>query len=183
MPGQSGGRLVCKRRAAQQGNPRALLTASCGGRLLRSWGHHREMPYNSHPIALPADVFSLALHPSRPLLAAGLSSGHLHAYTWPHSGDSGEDEDEGGDAEDEGGFRVSWKTRRHKGSCRCIAFSGDGGGALLTVPPLRPGADIQARSDILVRHRLALQGRRLRDRPSLCQNLRPRSPLVIPLPP
>lgn len=91
------------------------------------------MPYNSHPIALPADVFSLALHPSRPLLAAGLSSGHLHAYTWPHSGDSGEGE--GGDAEAEGGFRVSWKTRRHKGSCRCIAFSGDGGGALLPVPP------------------------------------------------
>lgn len=99
------------------------------------------MPYSSHSIPLPSDLFSLALHPSKPLLAAGLSSGHLHTYTWPQpEDDEDDDEDDGGDAEKDveggksGGFKISWKTRRHKGSCRCIAFSGDGDGALLIFP-------------------------------------------------
>lgn len=99
------------------------------------------MPYNSHSITLPSDLFSLALHPSKPLLAAGLSSGHLHTYTWPYSedsddhGDDNDDDDMREDAKNEqnGGFKISWKTRRHKGSCRCIAFSGDGDGGF--IPP------------------------------------------------
>lgn len=107
-----------------------------------------EMPYNSHSITLPSDLFSLALHPSKPLLAAGLSSGHLHTYTWPHSGDSNDNDDDDDDHDDDnaqgdakseenGGFKISWKTRRHKGSCRCIAFSGDGDGGFILLPQLR----------------------------------------------
>lgn len=103
------------------------------------------MPYDSHSITLPSDLFSLALHPSRPLLAAGLSSGHLHTYAWPYSGDSDDheddDDDDDGDnvegnakKEEDGGFKIAWKTMRHKGSCRCVAFSADGGGGF--IPPM-----------------------------------------------
>lgn len=103
-----------------------------------AFGLEDKMPFNSHSIALPSDVFSLALHPSKPLLAAGLSSGHLHTYTWPYSeGDEdGDEDDDAGDSkkEEDGGFKISWKTKRHKGSCRCIAFSGDGDGELLIIP-------------------------------------------------
>lgn len=107
------------------------------------------MPYDSHSITLPSDLFSLALHPSRPLLAAGLSSGHLHTYTWPYSGDSDDreddddsddDDDDDGDGdyvegntkkEEDGGFKIAWKTMRHKGSCRCVTFSADGDGGFI----------------------------------------------------
>lgn len=91
------------------------------------------MPYDSHSITLPSDLFSLALHPTRSLLAAGLSSGHLHTYTWPYSEDSGDDDgddEDAGKTEENGGFKILWKTRRHKGSCRCVAFSGDGDGGV-----------------------------------------------------
>ncbi|RPB13982.1 WD40 repeat-like protein [Morchella conica CCBAS932] len=90
------------------------------------------MPYKAHSLTLPSDVFSLALHPSKPLLATGLSSGHVYTYKWPEDDDSDNDS---GDDEDsvahepkaaDGGFEVAWKTRRHKGSCRQVAFSGDG---------------------------------------------------------
>lgn len=95
------------------------------------------MPYNSHSISLPSDLFSLALHPNRPFLATGLSSGHLRTYTWPYSEDGdNHDDSDGGVEEDptirgDGGFRILWKTRRHKGSCRCVAFSGDGDGEFI----------------------------------------------------
>lgn len=88
------------------------------------------MPYKAHSLALPSDVFSLALHPSKPLLATGLSSGHVYTYKWTKDEDEGDaDADDDSDIEAkaaDGGFGVAWKTRRHKGSCRQVAFSGDG---------------------------------------------------------
>lgn len=144
---------VCQRRAARQGNLGAEQPYFCGfdiyffhsGRARspaesNSAGKNA-MPYDSHSITLPSDLFSLALHPSRPLLAAGLSSGHLHTYTWPYSEGSDDDHEDDDDddvegnakKEEDGGFKIAWKTMRHKGSCRCVAFSADGDGGF--IPP------------------------------------------------
>lgn len=82
--------------------------------------------FKSHSIPFQSPVFTLAAHPSEPLLTAGLLSGHVYTYTWPKEVPS-DDEDE---AEDglPGGYKVAWKTRRHKGSCRSAAYSNDGQG-------------------------------------------------------
>lgn len=143
------------------------------------------MPYDSHSITLPSDLFSLALHPTRSLLAAGLSSGHLHTYTWPYSEDSGDDDgddEDVGKTEENGGFKILWKTRRHKGSCRCVAFSGDGDGGVyssrrckgrvLTFPAFSSG--------LLVWNRLAVQSGVLGNGPGLCEDIHSRSRLVTP---
>ncbi|KAK6519471.1 WD repeat-containing protein jip5 [Arthrobotrys megalospora] len=80
--------------------------------------------FKSHSIPFQSPVFTLAAHPSEPLFTAGLLSGHVYTYTWPKEVPS-DDEDE---AEDglPGGYKVAWKTRRHKGSCRSAAYSNDG---------------------------------------------------------
>jgi WD40 repeat protein len=79
--------------------------------------------YESRPIALPSDLFALAVHPTEPLLTAGLLSGHVHAYTWRAADAS--DSDSTTPAQD-AAFSIAWKTRRHKGSCRTLGFSSDG---------------------------------------------------------
>lgn len=83
--------------------------------------------FKSHSIPFRSPVFTLAAHPSEPLFTAGLLSGHVYTYTWPKEVPS-DDEDE---AEDglPGGYKVAWKTRRHKGSCRGAAYSHDGQGS------------------------------------------------------
>ncbi|KAF8533546.1 WD40-repeat-containing domain protein [Trichophaea hybrida] len=77
--------------------------------------------YDSHSIALSSDIFSLAVHPTRPIFVAGLSSGHVYTYTWPSTPD---DDDEAPTTEQD--FTVAWKTHRHKGSCRSAVYSDDG---------------------------------------------------------
>jgi hypothetical protein len=97
-------------------------------------------------LPLPDDVFCLAAHPTRPLVAAGLASGHVHAFRIPPSpaqrrlpfagdeDDDDDDDDESDDHDDNTSVRSDgratietlWRTRRHKGSCRTIAFSPDG---------------------------------------------------------
>ncbi|KAK6517717.1 WD repeat-containing protein jip5 [Arthrobotrys conoides] len=81
--------------------------------------------FKSHSIPFQSPVFTLAAHPSEPLFTAGLLSGHVYTYTWPKEVPSDDEEDE---AEDglPGGYKVAWKTRRHKGSCRSAAYSHDG---------------------------------------------------------
>ncbi|KAI5803802.1 WD40-repeat-containing domain protein [Geopyxis carbonaria] len=74
------------------------------------------MSYESQSITFPADVFSLAVHPSRPLLSTGLSSGHVYSYTW----------NTGATESEKPIFSLAWKTHRHKGSCRCAAYSING---------------------------------------------------------
>src|SRR5436190_15223007 len=83
--------------------------------------------FASHDIHLRSPVFTLAAHPSKPLLTAGLISGHVQTYTW--SDEIPKDED---DEDDKlpSGYKIAWKTRRHKGSCRCIGYSSSGEGAL-----------------------------------------------------
>ena len=65
-------------------------------------------------LPLPAELFALAIHPT-PLLALGLTTGHVLLDRLPPSSDNGQ-----------GLIQTLWKTRRHKGSCRCLAFSPDG---------------------------------------------------------
>ncbi|EMC94491.1 hypothetical protein BAUCODRAFT_149636 [Baudoinia panamericana UAMH 10762] len=77
---------------------------------------------------LSAELFAQAVHPSEPLVAVGLSSGHVATLKLPAV-----DEELGG--ESFGKRRGSngtdfvdttWKTKRHKASCRCLAYSVDG---------------------------------------------------------
>lgn len=100
-------------------------------------------------LPLSSDLFAQALHPSSPVLAVGLSSGHVQAYrlppapTAPDSSDSDEEEDDVGDVRQPGARRrrlssaasenglgeveTAWRTQRHpEGSCRCLGFSPDG---------------------------------------------------------
>ncbi|PFH62663.1 hypothetical protein XA68_12534 [Ophiocordyceps unilateralis] len=71
-------------------------------------------------LPLAADVFATAVHPSEPLLTVGLASGHVETFRLPASGSDG--------APDNGRATIEslWSTRRHKGSCRCLAYAHDG---------------------------------------------------------
>ncbi len=71
-------------------------------------------------IPLDHDVFAQAIHPQQPVVAVGLASGHVHSYTLPAHGVN----DEG--KRGIGCVQTAWKTRRHKGSCRALAYSVDG---------------------------------------------------------
>ncbi len=99
-------------------------------------------------LPLSSDLFAQTLHPTEPILSVGLSSGHVQAFRIPPApvsfDETDEDEDdEVGGVELHGGPRArrlsnaasenglgeietAWRTRRHKGSCRCLAFSPDG---------------------------------------------------------
>ncbi|KAI9834695.1 MAG: WD domain repeat-containing protein 55 [Phylliscum demangeonii] len=67
-------------------------------------------------LPLPSEVFAQALHPTEPILAVGLSAGHVHSYRLPAT-------DEGNGF---GKLVTQWRTRRHKGSCRSLSYSTDG---------------------------------------------------------
>jgi hypothetical protein len=84
-------------------------------------------------LPLQADVFTTALHPTEPLLTVGLSSGHVKTYRLPSSGGASGASDAGDDDADSsilnsgrGMIENVWETRRHKGSCRCLAYAHDG---------------------------------------------------------
>ena len=83
---------------------------------------------------LKHDLLSQAVHPTEPLLAVGLTSGHVAAHRLPPSNGSSttrqphkigsavkKRSSNGTDVVD-----TAWSTRRHKGSCRCLNFSLDG---------------------------------------------------------
>jgi WD40 repeat protein len=78
-------------------------------------------------IPLESDLFAQAIHPEEPIVAVGLASGHVQTYRLP-AGASDNDEDDESLAASTGFGHIEtvWKTRRHKGSCRTLAWSVDG---------------------------------------------------------
>lgn len=82
-------------------------------------------------LPLQADVFAAVLHPSEPLLTVGLSSGHVETFRLPSTGLQGYAP--GGQSakplsDGKAVLFTEWRTRRHKGSCRCLAYGLDGQG-------------------------------------------------------
>lgn len=80
-------------------------------------------------LPLSSDVFAQAIHPTEPLLAVGLSSGHVQTLKLPAVDEEGEEDDSAQRRRGSNGTDVvdtAWKTRRHKGSCRSLAYSLDG---------------------------------------------------------
>ncbi|CAD0096205.1 unnamed protein product, partial [Aureobasidium mustum] len=78
-------------------------------------------------LPLSSELFSQALHPTAPLVAVGLSSGHVATLRLPAI--EGDDEDEAqaeAAATGRGQIEAAWRTRRHKGSCRSLGYSLDG---------------------------------------------------------
>ncbi|KAK6829605.1 WD repeat domain-containing protein jip5 [Apiospora arundinis] len=80
-------------------------------------------------LPLSAELFCQALHPTEPLLAVGLSSGHVQCFRLPAADKSAEDSDSADASilsDGRGTIDTVWRTRRHKGSCRTLGFSNDG---------------------------------------------------------
>lgn len=82
-------------------------------------------------LPLSDELFTQAIHPNEPVVAVGLSSGHVQSFRLP-----ADEEDEADDSDDGAGTSVRsnpvgtidtmWRTRRHKGSCRSVGYSLDG---------------------------------------------------------
>jgi hypothetical protein len=119
---------------------------------------------NARPIAmfenlctlpLTSDLFAQALHPTEPILAVGLSGGHVQSFRLPAVAGSGSDDEDGNTSvlsTGTGTIDTEWRTRRHKGSCRTLAYSLDGEGTS-SLPKFKFKLQLTRSSPLLSRHR------------------------------
>jgi len=96
-------------------------------------------------LPLRADIFTQAIHPTQPIFAVGLSSGHVQTFRLPPLHESASpvkslstsinkpsalsSKVRNGRRSSDTGFGLVdkvWETRRHKGSCRTLCLSEDG---------------------------------------------------------
>jgi hypothetical protein len=87
-----------------------------------------EMFETTCTLPLSSELFAQAIHPNEPILAVGLSAGHVQAFRLPSISSISDDEDGNASVLSTGTATIDteWRTRRHKGSCRTLAFSLDG---------------------------------------------------------
>lgn len=107
-------------------------------------------------LPLSSELFTQAIHPSEPIVAVGLSGGHVQSFRLPAVSPNSDDED--GTASvlstGTGTIETEWRTRRHKGSCRCLGYSGDGEGEYQLLTELESIANLSdcINSPLLSRH-------------------------------
>ncbi len=92
-------------------------------------------------LPLTSDIFAQAIHPYDPIVTVGLSSGHVQSFKLPPAPGSEENSSSPDEVPTQpfgrrlssaasenglGEIETAWRTRRHKGSCRCLAYSPDG---------------------------------------------------------
>jgi WD repeat-containing protein 55 len=92
-------------------------------------------------LPLTSDLFTQAIHPSEPIFAVGLSSGHVQSFKLPPAPSSAANSPSPDDVPTQpfgrrlssaasenglGEIETAWRTRRHKGSCRCLAYNPNG---------------------------------------------------------
>ena len=79
-------------------------------------------------LPLSSDLFAQAVHPTEPLFTIGLSNGYVETLKLPPVEDYDHEPPQKKRRGSNGtGFvDTAWKTKRHKGSCRCLAYSIDG---------------------------------------------------------
>lgn len=81
-------------------------------------------------LPLSSELFAQAVHPNEPVLAVGLSGGHVQSFRLPDVAGDDEDGDDNGDVSilstGTNTIDTEWRTRRHKGSCRTLTYSADG---------------------------------------------------------
>lgn len=88
-----------------------------------------EMFENLCTLPLSSELFAQSLHPTEPILAVGLSGGHVQSFRLPPVAGNADEEEDGDTSVLSTGtstIETEWRTRRHKGSCRTLAYSGDG---------------------------------------------------------
>ncbi|KAJ5891478.1 WD repeat-containing protein jip5 [Penicillium subrubescens] len=78
-------------------------------------------------LPLSSDLFTQAIHPKEPVVSVGLAAGHVQTFRLPtEEHDSDDDASTSSGRNGKGHIDTMWRTRRHKGSCRCLGFSVDG---------------------------------------------------------